>query len=251
MVCGNCKRDIHVDRTSCLYCGWTKAEGLSAPTAARHVAGSEDPRTFRAGATTWRFLVWAVTATVGGIFLLTHQPQVAKLSDNLPILSIAIALLVLGPLAFGAQLLRTVLVSVTVDPKSGLVLRGGRTVPWGEIDSVEYAGLHFVSDHGIILFLLDIVRTLSDFGAAYGFWGGLMALMRVGLIAVVGALILCVALVSGILLPVMLLLSPWEPRVVVRTKNGGVLTWRDLRHAADFVHFVEKGMRRALDGGIQ
>jgi len=249
MNCGNCSREIRGERASCLYCGWTKAEGLSAPTAARPVIGSEDPRTFRAGATTWRFLVWAVTATAAGVVLLKHPPRIAGVPDRFPVIGLAIAFLVLGPLAFGAQLLRTILVSVTVDPRSGLVLRGGRSVPWDDIESVEFAGLHFVSDQGVIRFLLDIIRSLSHWTLIYGLWGGLMALLRIGLIAAVGVLIALVGILSGILLPVFLLLSPWEPRVIIRTKDGALLAWRDLIGEADFVHRVEMGLRRATAGG--
>src|SRR5436190_19769376 len=125
MVCGNCKREIHVERASCLYCGWTKVEALAAPTAARPVAGSEDPRSFRAGATTWRFLTWAVLATLAGIILLKHAPEGGQLAGRIPYAGVAVALFVLGPLAFVAQLLRVALVTVTVDPRSGLVLRSG------------------------------------------------------------------------------------------------------------------------------
>jgi hypothetical protein len=110
MNCGNCTREIRGERTSCLYCGWTKTEGLSAPTAAKPVAGSEDARTFRAGATSWRFLVWAVAATVAGVLILKHAPEGQHLPGQIPHAGVAVALFVLGPLAFVAQLLRMGLV---------------------------------------------------------------------------------------------------------------------------------------------
>jgi hypothetical protein len=53
-----------------------------------------------------------------------------------------------------------------------------------------------------------------------------------------------VALLSGICLPVILLLSPWQPRVVVRLKDGRTLVWRDLTKESDFVHLIEAGLRR-------
>jgi len=72
-----------------------------------------------------------------------------------------------------------------------------------------------------------------------------VALVRVALIAITGALILVVAVLTGVALPVLMLLSPFEPRVVVHPKRGRPLVWRDLRHEADFVHGVEAGIRRA------
>jgi hypothetical protein len=245
MNCGNCAREIRGDRTSCLYCGWTKADGLAAPTAARPVAGTEDPRTFRAGATTWRFLVWAVAATATGILLLRHQADLSRISEHLPWKGLAALFFVLGPFAFGAQLLRASLVSVTVDPKLGMILRGGRIIPWSEIESVEYAGYRLVSDQDVIRFLLDIVRSLSTSNRVFGLWGGIMMLLKIAMISVVGALIALVGIISGVLLPIAVLLSPWEPRVIVRTKQGPILTWRDLRQEGDFFHRIQKALRTA------
>jgi len=245
MVCGNCKREMHGERISCLYCGWTKTEGLAAPTAAKPVAGSEDPRTFRAGATTWRFLIWALATSSTGILILKHGPVGGYLSNPALHFGIPSVLFVLGPLAFGAQLLRTVLVRVTIDPKAGLILRGGQIVSWDEIETVQYTGLRLLGGQEVIVFLLDVVRLLSTRVPVYGLWGGVMGLLRIGLIAIIGGSIAIVALLSGVLLPVSLLLSPWEPRVLVHTKTGPPLVWRDLRNEADFIHGIEAGLRQA------
>lgn len=242
MDCGNCTREIRGDRTSCLYCGWTKTEGLAAATAARPVPGSEDPRRFRAGATTWRFLLWALACLSAGLLLLKHRPGTTVFSGP-PAYGTVAALFVLGPLAFGAQILRTVLVTVTIVPKAGLLLRGGRVIPWTELEGVEYAGLRFLSGKEVLVFLLDLVRLVAPAGRVYGLWGAVMALLRIGFIAGIGGLIAIVAVVSGVLLPVTLLLSPWEPRLLVHRRTGPPLVWRDLQHEADFVHGVEAGIR--------
>jgi hypothetical protein len=245
MVCGNCAREIHGDRTGCLYCGWTKTDGLAAPTAMRAVAGSEDPRTYRAGATTWRFLIWASAAAVAAFLLLTRDRVPAALGDPKLRFGVALALLVLGPLAFGAQLLRTFLVKVTIDPSSGLVLRSGAVVPWSEIENVQYAGFRLLSGAGVFVFLLDIVRSSISQSRVFGLWGALLMLVRIAFMAVIGGLMAGFAVVSGVILPVMLLLSPLEPRILVHLKRGSPLVWRDLQHEADFVHGVERGLRRS------
>jgi hypothetical protein len=63
--------------------------------------------------------------------------------------------------------------------------------------------------------------------------------------ALIGGLMAGFAVVSGVILPVMLLLSPLEPRILVHLKRGSPLVWRDLQHEADFVHGVERGLRRS------
>lgn len=228
VTCEGCGRGIHEDRTSCLYCGWTKAEGLSAPTAERPLLSASEPETFRTGATTWRFLGWAVAASVAAWLLRRHAP------DREPCPEIATALLVLGPLAFAAQFVRMLLVRVTVDPPRGLVLSGGRLVPWSEIEGVELRGARFVPDQAVTRALLGAVRALAE-----GIHGiGLMDVLSLAAIAALGCLIALVTFLSGILFPVLFLLSPWEPRVVLRLRNGSRLVWRDLVREADFVHRV-------------
>jgi hypothetical protein len=175
------------------------------------------------------------------MILLKHAPKGQQLAGQIPYTGAAVALFVLGPLAFVAQILRMALVTVTVDPKSGLVLRSGRQVSWQEIEGVEFAGLRFVSDRVVIHFLVDLLRSLTS--RIPGF--GLMSLLRIALMALLGCLILAVATLSGVLLPIMLLLSPWEPRVVVLTRDGRRLVWRDLGHEVDFVQCVERGLRDA------
>jgi hypothetical protein len=229
MTCGNCRREIQEDRSSCLYCGWTKAEGNAAPTAARPLPSASEPETFRAGATTWRFLGWAAVATTAGVILERRgHPE------------IALALFVLGPAAFAAQVLRMLAVRVTVDPEAGLLLPGGRRVPWSEIEDVGFRGARFAPDMLLVRALLAGAGVLAE--EIHGI--GLMGIVHLAGLALVGCLIAVTAFVSGILFPVLILLSPWEPRVVVRLRNGERRIWRDLRREADFVHRVEAGLRR-------
>jgi hypothetical protein len=185
--------------------------------------------------------MWAIAATVAGVVILKRAPLGQTMLGHIPTTGVATALFVLGPLAFLAQVLRMTLVTVTVDPPNGLVLRNSRRISWEEIAGVDYAGLRFVSGQGVLHFLLDVLGSLT--GRIPGF--GLMSLLRIGLMGVIACLLLAVALLSGVLLPVMLLLSPWEPRVVVRTKAGRHLVWRDLIREVDFVHCIEAGLRRA------
>jgi len=235
--CGKCGREIHEDRSSCLYCGWSKAEGGAAPTAERPVAAG--PATFRSGATTWRFLGWASAATAAGWIVLRQASRGAGSPEDDRLLAAAVALFVLGPLAFLAQVLRVALVRVTVDPGAGLRLPRGRFVPWDEIEGVDFAGLRMADDRTLIRFLLDVIRGLSSGITEAGLWAALHIL----LIGAVACLVLAVAFVSGVCLPVFLLLSPWQPRVVVRLKNGRSLVWRDLTREADFVHRVKAGLK--------
>ena len=240
MHCGNCTREIHGDRLTCLYCGWSKTEGLSSPTAAMPLPGSELPQTFRAGATTWRFLTWAIAATAAGVAILEQRPEAGSSPSSDPWTALALALFVVGPLAFVAQLFRVALVNVTVDPREGLRTSGGRRVAWEEIQAIELAGTRRGLDQSLIQSLLDAIRSISD-----GFETvGLLTVIRIFLIAAIGMLILLVAFASGICLPVILVLSPWQARVILRLHDGRTLVWRDLTRESDFVHQIESGLRR-------
>jgi hypothetical protein len=147
-------------------------------------------------------------------------------------------------LAFVAQLFRVALVQVTVDPQEGIRTSGGHRVGWEEIQAIERAGARWGLDQSLIQSLLDAIRSLSG-----GFTTvGLVTLIRIFLIGAIGVLILLVAFLSGICLPVILLLSPWQPRVLLRLHDGRVLVWRDLTKEYDFIHQVESGLRRRSPG---
>ena len=239
--CGGCGRPIHEDRAACLYCGWSKVPESDESEKAHPPPPSPGPRTFRPGATTGSFLLWSLTAAAGAAFSWRHAGRLPGEDARLAFQLLAGALLLLGPLAFIAHLVRMAVVAVIVHPVEGLLLSGGRRVAWEEIERVEYQGARAIPDYALARILMDLLRSLSGMLAA-GNYGLLIILLLIG----VACLLPLAAFASGVLFPVFVLLSPWQPRVAIFLKDGGRLAWRDLRHEADFVHLVERGLSGRL-----
>ena len=235
-ACGKCGRAIHDDRVSCLYCGWSTAAEFD-ESAPLRPAGSEpsEPRTFRPGATTGSLILWSIVASVAAALLFRRLPAPASLLAPA-------ALVIVGPLALGAHLLRMALVSVTVLPGEGLLLSGRRRIAWPDIDRVEYKGARFVSDFALVRLLLDLVRSIS--GLVVGGVHGPIRLLLMLLMVALSLLIPPAAFVSGVFFPVFFLLSPWQPRIVLMLKSGERVAYRDLRHEGNFVAMVQRGLRQ-------
>ncbi|HLF93449.1 MAG TPA: hypothetical protein VJB14_08300 [Planctomycetota bacterium] len=235
--CGGCGRPIHEDRVACLYCGWSKVPESDESGTAHPPPSPLEPRTFRPGATTGSFLLWSLTAAAGAAASWSHSERPA-------FRLLAAALLLLGPLAFIAHLVRMAVVKVIVHPVEGLLLSGGRRVAWEEIERVEYHGARAIPDYALARILMDLLRSLSGMlaGGIHGMAWLLLLLLLIG----VACLLPLAAFASGVLFPVFVLLSPWQPRVAIFLKDGGRLAWRDLRHEADFVHLVERGLSGRL-----
>ncbi len=245
--CQECGRAIHEGRASRLYCGWSPASEFdeSAPKGIGAACIASGPRTFRPGATTGSLLLWSLIASVAAVILFKNAlERLYSTEDSRRLLLLsAAALVVVGPLAFVAHLLRMALVSVTILPGEGLLLSGRRRIGWSEIDRVEYHGARYISDFVLVRLLLDLIRSIS--GLVTGGLHGPVRLMLLLLMVGVSLLIPPAAFVSGVLFPVFFLLSPWQPRIVLLLKGGERLAWRDLRHEADFVALVERGIRSA------
>ena len=187
-------------------------------------------------------MFWSIIAALGAILLVRQALRFHPGSGdfNRSIL-FAIGLTIAGPLALAANLARMALVSVTVHPGEGLRLSGGRRIVWAEMERIEYRGARFISDFSLVRLLLDLIRSLS--GLVVGGFRGPIRLVLLLLMILISLLIPLAAFVSGVLFPVFFLLSPWQPRIVVALKSGERVAWRDLRHEADFVSLVDRGIR--------
>lgn len=69
--CGRCGRPIVGDRSSCLYCGWSKDPVLSEVLGGEARPGNPlaGPETFRPGAATLPFAVWAILTAGASVAL--------------------------------------------------------------------------------------------------------------------------------------------------------------------------------------
>ena len=204
-----------------------------------------DPRfsenkTFHASATLWRFALWAAAAAAGAFFAERHALSLPSFDSNRWIFhALCIGGLILGPLAFAAQLVRRLRVCVTVLPGKGLVLRDGTEIPWDMIARV---------DHREGLFRdLDYRPTPENPFARRN----LLRIQDSPWLLSARGLILYVSFVVFYytLYPVLLTLSPWHPRIVIRCRDRRKLVLRDLQDDREFVFRVRQGMRRSKTAG--
>ena len=188
-------------------------------------------KTFRPGATIWPFFAWTVFA-VGGAWLAERHALLMPRDDpgRWVYHLLFWGCIVLGPLAFAAHFLRSRLTHVTVSPEQGLILSGGRRIPWSAIRTVDHRAAPFKGGGPLGALSDGDMPTAGCFLAAgEGCLWGL-------------AIIAAVSILYYILFPVLCLLSPWHPRVVVHLEDGDRLVFRDLEEDEDFVHEVKMGI---------
>ncbi len=174
-------------------------------------------RTYRLGATLGPFLGWNA---------LLALPIVAFLAPAQRWESYAIAALLIlaGPVALGAYLVRYARIRVAIEP-AGLRLSDRYFVRWSEIRKVERRGWR--------------VKPWNPFedvpmpGVAWVFMI-LLFLVVCGLLA----LALAFWLFRVVVVPVLVLLSPWQPSVAIELADGTRLVYRDLSDAEEFVSRV-------------
>ena len=181
------------------------------------------PEEYRPGATLAPYAAWCAVSIIAGAVLWERSQAVA------------VSLFIAGPLAFVLQLFRARRDAVTVDPSVGLRLANGAVIKWGRIRSVQERGIRLVFDTEPYYSAADSIGEMwrRPELVRFAFLGSAGLILLMGLYA----------LVTGVLMPVMILLSPWQHRVVVTLTSGESLSWRDLRKPGSF--------RRRVDGGIQ
>jgi len=218
-TCDRCREQMEESLDSCWKCYATRT---AAPGKGNPWKGPPAPRTqperfrtYRSGATLWPFLLWTVLAAFGAYIAMSQAIHLRRDPNRWIYPLIFGGCVLLGPVAFTAHVLRSLLTHVTVSKEEGLILTGGRRIPWAAIESVEYRSSPFLGNHPI----KEGSREEVDSG--------------LGLPVLVPALIF-----YYVCLPVLFLLSPWHPRVVIRLTDGSRLVFRDLEDDHDFVSLI-------------
>jgi hypothetical protein len=190
------------------------------------------PEEYRPGATLLPYAFWCAMSTLAGVVILRSGLEHA--------LAISLSFFIAGPVAFALQLFRARRDAVTVVPNLGLRLANGAVIEWGRLRSVKERGIRHVFDIEMYYKATDAIGAMwastDRHLATYTILG------TVGFVLVM----LVYAFVTGVLVPVMLLLSPWQHRVVVTLESGETLSWRDLRKSASFVRRVQAGIRSTV-----
>jgi hypothetical protein len=182
------------------------------------------PEEYRPGATLLPYAVWCAVSTLAGAVVLEGS------------LAVALSFFIAGPLAFVLQLFRAERDAVTVDPAVGLILADGTVIEWGQVLGVKERGIRHVFGTELYYRSIDAIGAL--WATTTPRFAGYSVLGTVGFVLVM----LVYAFATGVLVPVMLLLSPWQHRVVVTLRSGERLEWRDLRKPGSFVRRVRAGI---------
>jgi len=206
-TCPECSHAIRGNFPRCIYCGWSKDSALEEATS----AGRIYERTFRCGATLWPFIFSGVF--LGGMSIVLGCVAIDRgVWDRTGIILgiLAAGLLVIGPLAAVAQVIRRRLLRVRIDPRSGIELHGSRLIPWKNVSVVA--------------------RYPGPFGA-------IEAILRDG--NRVGALFLAPHVLLAIcLIAIFAVMSPWHPRVTITLSAGEKITLHDLEDSETFTRLV-------------
>lgn len=174
-------------------------------------------RRFLSGRVLPSLILWAALATGGIVLLWGREPRL--LSGSL------VALLTLfGPLAAALHALRCRFQNVSVD-EHGLILPGGRTVPWSSVRAVHLRPAPFQK-------ILD--GDLPEDMPHEATWPLLGA-------KTLWAILYCV------FLPAFAIFTPWHGRVTLTLADGTTLVYRDLEEPEAFVSLLRIGMSGRKD----
>lgn len=169
------------------------------------MASTPERNIYRPGATLVTLFIWAVLTSIASTLALEvalHRApsEEAKWSAYL----IVVFGVLFGPVAFLVHFARFCLVSIMVSPEEGLLFSGGRVVPWKDIRSMELK-------EAALKGLIRMNPALLFFTAG------------------------CMAVVCYVVLPSMVLFTPWHSRVIIVLQDGQTVVLRDYRHAEELM----------------
>lgn len=205
---------------------------------------------YRQNSHTRSLVFWAILCTATAVVLFLHSRQVVSRALKVEEILAGVALLIFGPAALTAYLLRARHVWVSVDQLRGLVVSGRRVIPWEDIRVVERKRPLFRKTSGPteIPSLNPDVPDLASHLGCEGCVAGIAELfILVGLIlaALVAFWLLFFVLVPLIVIPVLEVFAPFGDRFRILTRRG-TLVLRDLRDADDFMRQVRQRARVVL-----
>jgi hypothetical protein len=199
---------------------------------------------YRQNSHTGSLIIWTVLCTLTALVLFVHSHKVISRALKVEEILGGVALLIFGPAALTAYLLRARHVWVSVDQIRGIVVSGRRVIAWNDIRSVERRLPAFRRSTGpteITPFTQDVLSN-AGWGCADGCIVGaseLLAFVAIIAAAVFAVWLICFVFVPLIVLPVLEVFAPFGDRIRIRVRGGGSLLLRDLREADEFLRAVE------------
>jgi hypothetical protein len=199
---------------------------------------------YRQNSHTLSLVIWTVLCTLTALVLFVHSHKVITRALKVEEILGGVALLIFGPAALTAYLLRARHVWVSVDQIRGIVVSGRRVIAWNDIRSVERRLPAFRRSTGpteITPFTKDVLSG-AGWGCADGCIVGaseLLAFVAIIAAAVFAVWLICFVFVPLIVLPALEVFAPFGDRIRIRVRGGGSLLLRDLRDADEFLRAVE------------
>ena len=198
---------------------------------------------YRQNSHAFSLVSWAILCTLTAIVLFVHSHKVVSRALKTEEILGGVALLIFGPAALTAYLLRARHVWVSVDQLRGIVVSGRRVIPWDDIRSVERLRPAFRRSTGpteVAPFNPDVPGDLG-WGCADGCFVGaseLFAFLAIIAAALFAIWAICFVFVPLIVVPVLEVFAPFGDRIRIRVRGGGSFLLRDLRDADEFLQAV-------------
>ena len=190
---------------------------------------------------------WAVLCTATAVFCFVHSRHLMNRTLRLEEILVGVMFLVLGPAALVAYLVRARTVWVSLGPE-GLLVSGGRTIPWGEIREVKRRRPVLRRGSG--------PAQAPDFnpGDAVGNTGGCidfgcftgLSEFFIGVVIVIAfafaVWVICFVFVPLVIIPVLEVFIPFGDLIKIRTGKR-TLVLRDLSDADEFMSKIGEHVR--------
>jgi hypothetical protein len=202
---------------------------------------------YRQNSHTRSLIFWAILCTATAVILFIHSRQVVSRALKVEEILAGVALLIFGPAALTVYLLRARHVWVSVDQIRGIVVSGGRVIPWEDVRIVERRRPSFrkttgpTEVHPLNTDVPELAANLGCEGCLVGLGEAVIVALLVLAVAVAFWLVV-VVLLPLIVIPVVEVFAPFGDRFRILTKKG-TLVLRDLRDADDFQRQVEQRAR--------
>lgn len=199
---------------------------------------------YRQNSHTRSLVFWAILCTATAVVLFFHSHKVVSRALKVEEILSGVALLVFGPAAMTAYLLRARHVWVSVDQLRGIVVSGRRVIPWDDIRSVERHRPALRRSTGpteVQPIDADAAGLAANVGCEGCFVGAseLFALVGLLLAAFFAVWLVLFVFVPLIVVPLLEVFAPFGDRFKIHTRRG-TLVLRDLRDADDFMRQVEQ-----------
>jgi hypothetical protein len=199
---------------------------------------------YRQNSHTRSLIVWTILCTATALVLFYHSHKIVSRALRTEEILAGVALLIFGPAALAAYLLRARRVWVSVDQIRGIVVAGGRVIPWEEVLRVDRRRPAFRKSSGPIqvpeMGASDALGSAGSGCLNFGCLAGVGEIFA-GLLLLVAAVyvlwLLIFVVIPLVALVVLEVFAPFGDRIRIVTR-GRTIVLHDLSDADEFMRVV-------------